>query len=367
MKKNEIIVIHGGNYIQMTKELLRAADLAGQIGDRKKRIGIKPNLVSPVPASEGATTHPEVVEGLIVYLREHGFHRLTVMEGSWVGDRTEDAYAVCGFKELCGRTGVPFIDAQRQPYRTVDCAGMEIRICECALDTDFMINVPVMKGHCQTRVTCALKNMKGLLPNAEKRRFHREGLYGPIAHLALGIRQDFILVDGICGDLCFEDGGSPSAMNRLFAAADPVLCDAYACGLMGYETADVPYIGMAEALGAGCADPSKADVRLLNGPVCGSALPDVRRVTELREYAEEVESCSACYGYLIPALDMLRGEGLLEHFPEKICIGQGFRGKCGRLGVGNCTRDFERYLEGCPPTERQIYEFLKNYLKEGHG
>ena len=30
----------------MTERLLQEADLAGMIGDREKRIGIKPNLVS---------------------------------------------------------------------------------------------------------------------------------------------------------------------------------------------------------------------------------------------------------------------------------------------------------------------------------
>lgn len=43
------------------------------IGDREKVIGIKPNLVAPVPAEDGGTTHPEVVEGLLQYLQEHGF------------------------------------------------------------------------------------------------------------------------------------------------------------------------------------------------------------------------------------------------------------------------------------------------------
>ena len=64
MKKNEIIVTYGTEYRKMTMELLEMCNLAGMIGDRKKRVGIKPNLVSAVPASEGATTHPEVVEGL---------------------------------------------------------------------------------------------------------------------------------------------------------------------------------------------------------------------------------------------------------------------------------------------------------------
>ena len=89
MKKDEIFVIYGEAYHKMTKELLEAAGLSEMIGDRNKRIGIKPNLVSASVASEGATTHPEVVEGLIEYLQEHGFYHLAIMEGSWVGAKTK--------------------------------------------------------------------------------------------------------------------------------------------------------------------------------------------------------------------------------------------------------------------------------------
>ena len=64
---------------------------------------------------------------------------------------------------------------------------MELEICREAKSLDFLINVPVMKGHCQTKITCALKNMKGLLPNREKRHFHAMGLHKPIAHLAVGL------------------------------------------------------------------------------------------------------------------------------------------------------------------------------------
>ena len=147
MEKNEILVIYGTDYIGMTKEILEEADLAGQIGDRKKRIGIKPNLVAAVPASKGATTHPEVLEGLFQYLQEHGFKDLTVMEGSWVGDRTSAAFKVCGYNELAKKYGVKLIDGQKERAVKKDCAGMEISICRCAFDVDFLINVPVMKGH----------------------------------------------------------------------------------------------------------------------------------------------------------------------------------------------------------------------------
>ena len=69
MDKNQIFITSGTEYKRMTKELLEKADLQSHIGDRKKKIGIKPNLVSPSEASWGATTHPEVVAGIIEYLK----------------------------------------------------------------------------------------------------------------------------------------------------------------------------------------------------------------------------------------------------------------------------------------------------------
>jgi len=365
MQKNEILMIYGKEYQKITEELLEEADLAGMIRDVRKKVGIKPNLVSPVPASLGATTHPEVIEGLICYLQKHGFWNLVIMEGSWVGDKTKKAFDVCGYRKLSEKYGVPLIDAQREPAVKIDCAGMNLNICACAKDVDFMINVPVVKGHCQTHITCALKNMKGLIPNAEKRRFHAMGLHKPIAHLSLGIHQDFILADGICGDLSYEDGGNPTEMNRLLAAADPVLLDAWVCQFLQYQIEEVPYIRMAEALGAGSADLSAAIVRELNSMEGSNRLPEKnRRVMKLAEHTQEVESCSACYGYLIPALDKLDAEGLLKDFPEKICIGQGYRDKTGILGIGNCTKGFQHSLKGCPPTEQEIYEFLSSYIKD---
>ena len=53
---------------------------------------------------------------------------------------------------------------------------------------------------------------------------------------------------------------------------------------------------------------------------------------------------------------------LREKLDEKICIGQGFRGKTGNLGVGACTCRFVNNVKGCPPTENQIYDFLKDYI-----
>ena len=373
MKKNELLIIYGKQYKEMAKYLLEQADLAGMIPDRHTLIGIKPNLVSAVLPETGATTHPEVVAGIIEYLQERGYDHLVILESSWVGDKTSLAREVCGYNDLCRQYDVPFWDLQEDKGVQTDCAGMSINICARAKKIGFLINVPVMKGHCQTRVTCALKNMKGLIPASEKRRFHRMGLHDPIGHLGAAIRQDFILVDCICPDMTFEDGGNPVQQDRLVAAADPVLTDAYACSVLGIEQQDVPYLQIAARLGAGDPNLSNAVLRVfrdVKGVWQESSRdetdPAVRggyaRVCSLADNVHDVESCSACYGYLIPALARLEEEGLLERLHEKICIGQGYRGQSGELGVGNCTAKFNHFQAGCPPTEEQMYSFLRDYI-----
>lgn len=363
MNKNEIYIKSGTQYKEMTKELLEACDLAVQIPDMDMQIGIKPNLVSPSEASWGATTHPEVVAGIIEYLQERGYHKIAMLEGSWVGDKTAESYEVCGYRDLSEKYQVPFWDMQKEKGIARDCRGVQLNICKRVTDVDFLINVPVLKGHCQTKITCALKNMKGLIPNTEKRRFHAMGLHKPIAHLNAGIHQDFIVVDNICGDLDFEDGGNPVVMNRVLAGMDPVLMDSYVCQVMHYDTKEVPYIGLAEALGVGSANLENARI-IYCEETARKELPKSRKVVELQDAVEEVESCSACYGYLIPALEMLKNDGLFEKLDTKICIGQGYRGKTGKLGVGACTCKFEHNINGCPPTENQIYDFLRQYISE---
>lgn len=363
MRCNEIFKIYGTEYKRMTKELLECAGLEELIPAGDVLIGIKPNLVAPTPAAFGATTHPEVVAGIIEYLQEHGFLNVVMLEGSWVGDRTSESVEICGYGDLAAKYGVRFIDTQKDTARKVDAKGLELEICESALAVDFLINVPVLKGHCQTKVTCALKNMKGLIPNREKRHFHAMGLHEPIAHLSAGLHQDFIVVDQICGDPDCEDGGNPAVTNCVMAALDPVLCDAYGASLLDYRVEEIPYIGMAEKLQVGSADLTQLTVRTI-GETMEETDSEMKRrhLVEVKDLVEEVESCSACYAYLVPALLQLQEEGMLDRLQEKISIGQGFRGKKGRLGIGNCTKNFAQYVPGCPPTEEDIYHFLKELI-----
>ena len=365
MKSNQILRIVGTDYKEMTKLLCKTAGLSSMVPTKDARIAIKPNLVVAGPAELGATTHPAVVAGIIEYLNENGFSNIVIMESAWYGEETDVAFTAAGFDSLCQEYGIPFIDIKKSASHMRDCSGMELNVTDAIDDVDFFINVPVLKGHCQVRMTCAIKNLKGLVPDDEKRRFHSLGINKPVGHLSTAIKQDFIIVDNICGDLDFEEGGNPVVRNSILAAVDPVLIDAYACEKLHLSVKDVPYIGLSELLGMGSSDLSKAEIINLRSD-SEDELPKSTRVLDVAYAAEALDACSACYGNLVPALLRLSEEGLLQKLDTKIAIGQGHEGKTGELGVGNCTRLFDCCIEGCPPSEENIYNALKRYILEGN-
>lgn len=365
MNTKDIHVIYGDQPKQMVQELLTHLNLAESLFakgfDENSKIGLKPNLVVAKPSTSGATTSPAMVAGVIEYLQGAGFKNVCILEGSWVGDRTSAAFKVCGYEDISRRYNVPLYDLQKDNYQTYDADGVKINVCDKVMDLDFLINMPVLKGHCQTYITCALKNLKGCIPNTEKRKFHTMGLHKPIAYLNKIVKNGLVIVDGLMGDLDFEEGGNPVQMNRIIAGTDPVLIDSYVAELLGYEVSDIEYIEIADRIGVGSCHLNHANIIELNRDTLGTKINLSRRIKELSKYVEEKDACSACYGSVIHALKRLSEKGELSRLKYKIHVGQGYKNQeVQGIGVGVCTKGFAKSLMGCPPKAKDILDFIES-------
>ena len=355
---SKIFEIYGSDAHKMTVALMEAAHVADMI-PRGGSVALKPNLVVAGRPEEGGTTHAGVLSGCMEYLQGHGFTNISVIEGSWVGDDTSRAFHVAGYDKVCKQYGVPYYDLKRDKTRTVKTALRPMEICSRALDADFLINLPVLKGHCQTVMTCALKNCKGCLPDKEKRRFHSEGLHRPIAALASYLKPQLTIVDSICGDLNFEEGGTPICTNRMYLGTDPVQLDAYGCKLMGISLSQVPYIGLAEQMGGGSTALGEGDIVKLNEPEASASYPAPSgTVASLTRNVRQDSACSACYASLVRALYNAKRAGI--RVEEPVYIGQGFQGKSLEgVGIGRCCAGASCPVKGCPPTAEAILETLR--------
>ena len=238
---SNITIIYGTDATEMTYTLLRETAVSNRL-KAGMNVVIKPNLVVAKPASEGATTHPEVVEGIILFLKDCGIKNPIIAEGSWLGETTDRSFDRCGFTALAKKYGLKLCDTKKDKVIKKTAHGLTLGVCETIANADFLINVPVLKGHCQTTLTCCLKNMKGCIPDSEKRRYHNIGLHKPIAVLNTILKPDLHVIDGICGDPTFEEGGKPVIANRILTGTDPVLLDSYGAALLGYEPASIDYL-----------------------------------------------------------------------------------------------------------------------------
>ena len=280
-----------------------------------------------------------------------------MIEGSWVGDETMRAMRRAGYDAVLKRYNVPFHDLKKDKTRAVDTPAGRIDICCRALDAGLLVDLPVLKGHCQTAMTCALKNLKGCLPDREKRHFHAMGLVKPIAALGAALKPGLIVVDSICGDLNFEEGGTPVHTNRMYLGDDAVQLDAYGASLMGLRLGDVPYIELAERYGGGKARFEEREIVNLNQPSDAALYPKPSGIVAgLTRNVRQDRACSACFANLVRAL-YASGYGQ----DVDLCIGQGFQGKTfDGLGIGRCCKGASDCVMGCPPTAEQIANALED-------
>ncbi len=350
---SKIYEIFGTDAHTMTYALMERAQIAAAIPSGAD-VALKPNLVVSAPPETGATTHDGVLSGAIEYLRDHGVKDISIIEGSWVGARTNQSFHAARYDAVSKKYGVPLYDLKGDRTRTVKTALRPMEICCRALDAGYLINLPVLKGHCQTAMTCSLKNCKGCLPDKEKRRFHAEGLMEPIAALAAALCPDLTIVDSICGDLNFEEGGNPVPTGRMMLGTDMVQLDTYGCRLMGLDPEYVPYIGLAERWGAGSSALEPGDLIRLNEPSDAAGYPKPSGlVANLTRNVQANNACSACYASLVRALYHSRSR-------EAIAIGQGWKGvPFDGLGVGSCCNCAQRQVKGCPPSAEDILQALQ--------
>ena len=183
------------------------------------------------------------------------------------------------------------------------------------------------------------------------------GLTRPIAALGAALKPRLTIVDSICGDLNFEEGGTPVETNRMYLGTDAVQLDAYGASLMGLPLSEVEYIELAEEYGGGRASFDPSDIVNLNEPSDVKSYPKPSgTVARLTKHVKQDKACSACFANLVRAL-YASGYGK----DMDICIGQGWQGKSfDGIGIGKCCKGATTCVMGCPPTAEQIANALED-------
>ncbi len=237
----------------------RAVDLSHGLDHLPSRakVFIKPNIVfwtrtTPFP-KWGVVTTSRVVEDMVVLLKERGIDEMTIVEGTVTYDSKDretaaHAFETLGYNVLKKRYGIRILNVFERPFKKIDLgAGVVLNFNEDILQSDFVVNLPVLKTHAQTIVSLGIKNFKGLIDVPSRKKCHsphpEKDLNYMVARLANKIPPSFTLLDGI---YTTERGpffeGRLRRSNILVASSDLFSVDKVGAKVLGYDPSEVPHL-----------------------------------------------------------------------------------------------------------------------------
>ncbi len=225
------------------------------------KVLIKPNMLAKHAPEKAVTTHPALIEAVVLQCVKCGALPQNIIiadspGGIYTKAIVQSMGKTCGYTQVCEKTGAQFY---------TDCNFYEKKINGKLLNkthfikpfesADFIINMPKLKTHVMMGLTCATKNLFGAVAGLYKAGLHsaypNKDAFGCIlVDICESINADLHIVDGILaheGD--GPSGGSARHANVLLSGTNPYAVDIVAANIIGKAASTVPYL--AEAIKRG--------------------------------------------------------------------------------------------------------------------
>jgi uncharacterized protein (DUF362 family) len=218
-----------------------------------KSVFIKPNLVTDVPEyiKNGANTDVRVIESIIKHLSK--FRNLKIYLGesdtgtNVKGRKIELALKYMGVYDLKKKYKFEIINLTQDNKITVTIPNgkflKKVDMSKIFMDCDMIINIPKIKTHKYSTITCALKNMFGSIPDPMRIVYHAN-IHQTLADLnSVLYKKTFVVVDGIIGmEGAGPMYGKPVKLNILMFSDNPLASDIAACRVIGISPEEVKHV-----------------------------------------------------------------------------------------------------------------------------
>ena len=198
------------------------------------KVLVKPNLLTR--PKKGVTTNPALIAGVVEVLKERT-DDVAVVETDSTGRRLEP---VARSLDL----DCEIINLSKTEKRRVKGIYGGYVLPGLVLDSR-VVNLPVLKTHVLTRLTMALKNLFGLLPQKDKEPFHWRinhvlcDLYG-IIKPGINILDATFVMDGD-----EPSDGRVREAGYIVSSRDALALDLAVCGLLGLGREEVGHLEQA--------------------------------------------------------------------------------------------------------------------------
>lgn len=207
----------------------------------------------------GRNTSPWLVEAVLDQLRRRYPQATLTLADSDVAGYPQFGRACrhWGYTDIAARHGVKIVNLARQDYREVATGNPVCPVLafpQAVFEADSIINLPVMKTHVLSGISCCLKNHWGLLPRL-RYQFHQR-VHQVIAEINRQVSQTvFNILDAtVAMEASGPKTGLPRVCGLLLAGRDRVAVDAAALDYIGLERDLAPHVALSQAAGVGSLD-----------------------------------------------------------------------------------------------------------------
>lgn len=214
---------------------------AGQI------VTVKPNIGWNRAPETGANTHPLLVKRIVEECLKVGAKKVYVFDNGV--DSSLQTYKTSGIEEAAAAGGAIVVPAHTMNmYEEVTIPEAKrltkTRVHKSLLESDVLINVPVLKHHFSSQITIAMKNLMGVV--WDRNAYHSKGLHDCIADFCLYRKPTLNIVDAY--RVTMANGPQRAReqdlqmMKTLLISPDMVAVDAAAAKLWGIDPEKIGHI-----------------------------------------------------------------------------------------------------------------------------
>ena len=377
MKEKVAIVKTAGNDAALLRNAVRQAlDLLDSplkdVGPGKSVV-IKPNITADsISWRQGIVTNTHLVRAIIELVAERNPREILIAEAIAIGLDVKKAYSFLGYDKIARATGARLVDLYDEEFVDVPVTGSNLhstlQIAKTIMESDFLINVPVMKTHVAVGISVCMKNLMGTISREQKRKFHFFGIAESVVDLNSVVRPHLSIADGtVAGEGDGPMANEPVGFETLLVGTDNRMVDTVCARVMGFEPDEIEILKI-------CNDrwgtlPS-ADIEVVGEAISQTVRP-FRHAAECVTPPEGIEcteggACAACNGAIELALARARQMDILDQLkPLRIVCGPDSSPPGGGenvLVVGKCLSHLNEtgnFVPGCPPQVFLITDELR--------
>ncbi len=229
------------------------ADLTASF--RGKQVVIKPNLVMKKSPQAAATTHPALLEEVILFLKEYT-ENISVAEcpgGPGTEVLLDAIYRTTGIREVCEKHGVK-IHTTHEPVTVGVADGVaakQLTLTRVMCEAEVFINLGKLKSHSLTTFTACAKNLYGAIPGLTKVEYHARFAKPEIfGHLICDINRALVptlsVLDAVVGmEGNGPTGGTPRKIGGVLGSVSTFAVDVLGATLIGVDPKQTPIFAAA--------------------------------------------------------------------------------------------------------------------------